>query len=84
MSAPFPRIACCVPFCGRGSTRWPPGTEIICSRHYVLVDRELRARRRRYRAAFRRNGQEHTENADRVDALLWRWIKSQAIERAAA
>jgi hypothetical protein len=77
-----PRIACCVPFCGRGSRRWPSG-EIICGKHYALVDRALKRQRAKYRAHFRRHGAEDTENAERVDALMWRWIKEQAIERAA-
>lgn len=68
----FPRIPCVVPFCRCGATCYPPGYEIICPKHYRLVDRGLKALRRK----ARRRGKE------RLDDMLWQRIKRQAIERA--
>ena len=71
--ARYPRIPCVVPYCTCGATCYPPGYEIVCPKHYRLVDRCLKALRR----TARRRGRE------RLDHLLWRRIKRQAIERAA-
>jgi hypothetical protein len=68
----YPRIPCVVPHCRCGATCYPPGFEIICPKHYRLVDRSLKALRRRARRAGKH----------RLDQLLWRRIKRQAIERA--
>ena len=68
----YPRIPCIVPYCGCGATCYPPGYEIICSKHYRLVDRALKTLRRRARKAGK----------NRLDHMLWQRIKRQAIERA--
>lgn len=84
----FARIACCVPFCRRGTTLWPSG-EFMCGKHYRLADKELRRRRskviRRLRLAGEMDGDTYkTDRAWRIDTKLWNKIKGQAIERAAA
>ena len=80
----YPRIPCIVPFCGCGATCYPPGNEIICPKHYRHVDRALKAKRRRVRAAFKAKGLAETQRARRVDNWLWAKIVEQAITRAAA
>lgn len=46
----FPRIQCCIPFCSRGSTRFPPGFVVICGKCW----RSSPARLRRRHAAIKR------------------------------
>jgi len=82
MVARYPRIACVVPFCRCGATSYPPGYEIICPKHYRLVDAALKARRRKVKAALKRRGLLDTEREHRLDGLLWERMKRQAIERA--
>jgi hypothetical protein len=68
------RVACIVPFCGRGSTRLPlEHDEYLCPVHYPLVDRALKSLRRRAKRAGKR----------RLEFMLWRRMARQAIERAA-
>ena len=69
----YPRIPCVVPFCSCGSTSHPEGWEIICPKHYRLVDRRLKRLRRQAKRAGRM----------RVYHWLWGRIVAQAIERAA-
>jgi len=71
----YPRVACLVPFCRCGATCYPPepGLQIICPKHYRLVDRSLKALRRKARKAGR----------FRLASMLWRRIASQAVERGA-
>lgn len=78
MSERHPRMPCCVPFCGRGSTTFPPGWEFLCANHWRLVDRELKLLRTKAR---RRRGS--GERYWRLEGLIWRRMKRQAIERAA-
>lgn len=78
----YPRIPCVVPFCGCGATCYPPGNEIICPKHYRLVDASLKAARRRARHLLKKRGQLNTERAWRLDAAFWRKMKAQAIKRA--
>ncbi len=55
-----PRLACCVPFCGRtfrndkAGTPWPKGSEVMCSRHYRTGPTDLRQRDRQLRRLLRR------------------------------
>jgi hypothetical protein len=65
------RLPCCVPFCRRTT---PAGgwAEWLCPRHWRLVDAEIKALRRR----VRRKGRH------RLDDMLWRRAKRQAIDRA--
>lgn len=79
----YPRIPCVVPFCGCGATCYPPGHEIICPKHYRLVDRALKARRRTLRAALKRHGKAGTWHAEFIEGALWSRMKAQAIERGA-
>lgn len=79
----YPRIPCAVPFCRCGATRYPPGYEIICPKHYRPVDAALKARRRRVTAALKRRGEMQTPRHARLEAVLWGRIKRQAVERAA-
>lgn len=83
MNVRHPRIHCIVPFCGCGATRFPPGMEFICQKHYALVDRALKARRRRLRRLYRRRGLADTARARTSDAVIWRRMVAQAIARAA-
>lgn len=54
MTAGYPRVNCSIPGCGRGTTRlrpgWDPDTngpvEWICGRHWRLVPKEWKRRRR--------------------------------------
>lgn len=52
------RIACCVPFCSRTRPSTEPLEEPdnvwICARHWSAVPRDMRAVKRRARAALRR------------------------------
>lgn len=77
----YPRIACVVPFCGCGATCYPSG-EIICPKHYRLVDKALKARRRRVRALFKKRNLLWSSRHQRVDSILWGRIVAQAILRA--
>jgi len=79
----YPRIPCVVPFCGCGATCYPTGHEIICPKHYRMVDRALKAKRRRVRALIRKAGAVDTTRARRLDNWLWAKIVNQAITRAA-
>ena len=81
----YPRIPCVVPFCGCGSTRYPPepGMQIICTKHWRLVAPELKARRRRLKAMLRRRGELNTDRGRRLDSKVWARMVGQAITRAA-
>lgn len=79
----YPRIPCVVPFCGCGATCYPPGHEIICPKHYRLVDRDLKAKRRRVRALLKARRAAETDRARRLESWLWAKIVNQAITRAA-
>lgn len=70
----YPRVPCLVPGCGCGATCYPPepGLEIICPKHYRLVDRALKALRRKSNRYGR----------GRLTDLCWRKMRRQAIERA--
>lgn len=83
MTPRHPRIPCVVPFCGCGSTSYPPGHEIICAKHYRLVDPALRAKRRRVRHLLRKARATDSPRARRLDNWLWAKIVNQAITRAA-
>lgn len=85
------RIVCCVPHCRRSTARFESG-EIICEKHYRLVDRKLKKRRARVRARDKRNHQPgriitaliklRILRAAQTDAMIWERMKKQAIERA--
>lgn len=77
----YPRIACIVPFCGCGLTRFPPGCEVICQKHHALVDPALKARRRRIQRMARRRPAD-AARLQILDQKLWAKIVSQAITRA--
>jgi hypothetical protein len=64
-----------VPGCGCGATCYPPepGLEIICPKHYRLVDRALKRLRRR----ANRMGKH------RLVWMCWMRMRRQAIERGA-
>jgi hypothetical protein len=79
----YPRIPCVVPFCGCGATCYPPGHEIICPKHYRLVDASLKAKRRKVRHLLRKARATDTDRARRLDNWLWSKIVKQAITRAA-
>lgn len=82
----YPRVPCVVPFCGCGATCYPPepGLQIICPKHYRLVDRALKARRRRVRRELAKRGLSNTERAWRLERWLWRRMVIQAVSRAGA
>ena len=81
----YPRIPCVVPFCSCGATSFAPGeaTEILCPKHYRLVDRWLKARRRAMRRAYIRAGLAESDRRWRMETRLWAMMKTQAITRAA-
>ncbi len=89
----YARVACCVPFCRRGSTRWPPPYELLCGDHYRLADKSLRRARMSVRRRLVKlgewevgsdgsNGHAVSARARRLDELFWAKIKRQAITRA--
>ncbi len=85
----YPRVNCCVPFCRRGSTKWPVPYELICGEHYRMADKALRMKRARVRRKLVKLGEldavncrSLTERACRIDNLFWARIKRQATERA--
>jgi hypothetical protein len=87
------RTACCVPFCARSTKGvW---AEWLCSDHWKLVDRSLKALRTRSRRRWRKRGEIEDVEQDgskgyrltrrrawRVDRGYWRRMVRQAIERA--
>lgn len=79
----YPRIACVVPFCVCGATCYPPGHEIICLKHYRMVDATLKARRRKIRALLKKRRASDTNRARRLEHWMWAKIVDQAITRAA-
>lgn len=66
------RLRCCVPFCRRTTRNDRGWDEWLCAAHWKLVDTDIKALRRR----ARRKGRQ------RLDNMLWRRAKRQAIERA--
>lgn len=83
----FTRIACCVPFCRRGSTQFPSG-EYLCGKHYGSSDKALRLKRNRILRTLRKRGETSkvhylTDRAARLDGMFWRRIRDQAISRSA-
>lgn len=54
------RVPCCVPFCRRGTRRWPDATEIICGPHWKLVPSRLK----RFKAATERRLLQAIEERD--------------------
>jgi hypothetical protein len=80
------RLPCVVPFCRRTRPHEPNVAQWICGKHYALVDRDLRDKRRRYRRLLKRAT---AAGLDRAIEGLYSWLsasfdraKSQAIERA--
>ncbi|HIQ17231.1 MAG TPA: hypothetical protein EYH41_04420 [Novosphingobium capsulatum] len=71
----YPRINCVVPGCRRGSTRYKPGTELLCGQHWRKVPLSWRRKMALYRRA--RTLAERKGNQDKVEAatrcLLRRW-----------
>ena len=71
----YPRIACCIPGCRRGTTRWPPGGEIICGKCWHKAPKAMRdqqARWRRKAAALARKGDPRAEVAyERASRTFW-------------
>jgi hypothetical protein len=74
------RIPCCVPFCKRTAprSRFPDAGEIICGKHWRLIDKRVRALHRAY---LRR---ERAGKPFNFAASFWNWqrCKRQAIEAA--
>jgi hypothetical protein len=70
------RLQCLVPFCRRTIRRTalpPEHNEWICGKHWTVTSVTWRRRR----ALFRRRGRRDLE------AMMWKRLKRQAIERAA-
>lgn len=88
----YPRSSCCVPFCARWSTLFPPGEEWMCGRHWRLADRSLRRFFRvrlrqlydRWAAAPQNSRQQFLawRRWHRTNRLIWARIKRQVIGRA--
>lgn len=89
------RIACCVPFCRRTARDdGAEGHEIICGKHWRLADKELTQRYKKLSRQVSRDMEkdphklswserERIVNDYKRCDMLWRNIKTQAIERAA-
>lgn len=60
----YPRINCVVPDCRRGSTRYKPGTELLCGQHWRKVPLSWRRKMALYRRA--RTLAERKGNQDKV------------------
>lgn len=78
--ARYPRTSCIVPFCPRTSTLFP--NEWACGDHWRLVDRSLKAFRTRHLKHLERTASRRRWST--AEALIWRRMKRQAIERAAS
>lgn len=87
------RLTCCIPFCrrtfanGKNGTPWPERSEVICGRHWRLVDKPTRARHRRawklVEKIEQRHGKQRTWHFARMTAFrIWDRIKVQATEAA--
>lgn len=88
MATRHPRINCCIPFCKCGSTYYPDG-EYMCPKHYRLVDKKLKAKRRRLRAMYKRLARgprapgrfNWRYRAWKMEAHIWSQMKRQATHR---
>jgi hypothetical protein len=93
------RIPCVVPFWRRtaNEAKYPPGTEIICGKHWRMAPATWRRRRSKLERIYSRRfgdspfwefpaGTPKRIEAVRLDRLinaLWERCKTEAIERAA-
>lgn len=87
------RLACCVPFCRRtfrndkNQTPWPEGSEVICGKHWRLIDRDRRRRYDKLKRLFKnKRGTLQGKLADYIHERLgreWERLKTVAIEAAA-
>lgn len=81
------RIPCIVPFCRRtaASEKFPDSTEIICYKHFRLIDKRIRKRHSWIQRWQDRHDPETYRNPVKVCNLaikIWEQCKVQAIERA--
>lgn len=84
-----PRINCCIPFCNCGSTYYASG-EYMCPKHYRLVDKALKAKRRRLRRLYKRlsrtpqpRGRPNWRwRAGKMEMHIWAQMKRQATHRS--
>ncbi len=71
----FPRINCSIPGCERGSTKFPPGNEVICGHHWQSVPQTWRRRfalyKRRFNAARLKGDQRGMQVAGRCLHSRW-------------
>lgn len=71
----YPRIACCIPGCRRGTTTCPPGHTIICGKCWRKAPKALRDQQARWRRKARlldRNGNPRAQIAwARVNGTFW-------------
>lgn len=85
----YPRIGCCIPFCRCGSTYYASG-EYMCPKHYRLVDKALKAKRRHLRAIYKRRRRgprapgrfSWRYRAWKMEVHLWEKMKRQATHRS--
>ena len=91
------RIACVIPGCRRGTSRFPDSDEIICGPHWRAVPAATKRRKARIRRELRRffaiaeaqgwalSNDQHRYGARlyRAASLAWRRAKAQAIQAAA-
>lgn len=78
MQAPD-RIVCCVPFCRRTTRNDKGYSEWICGKHWPLVPRHLKRRKRQAERIAKRGDR---PAAWRLAGLIWQRCKREAIERA--
>lgn len=87
------RLACVVPHCTRTfrhdkkGTPYPPGSEVICGKHWRLNDAGERRRYGKLRRLYKnKRGTLQGDMAARIVRLIdaeWERLKAKAIERAA-
>lgn len=74
-----PRINCAIAGCKRGSTRFPPGNEVICGQHWQKIPVAWRRRfalyKRRFNAARMKADERGMEVAGRCLESRWQRMK---------
>lgn len=77
------RIACCIPFCRRGTTKFPGSAEIICGPHWRLAPKALRRRLSKVRRLAKRESDPvRLQRLETLDWRLWDRIKAASTEAA--
>lgn len=71
------RTPCCIPFCRRGTTKFPDSPEIMCGKHYRLAPKSLRRRRTKIlRALARERDPRRAQRLFDLQQRLWERAKA--------